>query len=279
MLRKIKILIMFFLNYLDYIIRIPFFYYNLYFNKSVVKQLKNPAEIPVIVVNYNQLFYFKKNIENLLLNGFKKIIILDNASTYPALLEYYKKLMLIEEVEVVLLNENLGHRVLYKNKKAYDTYCKGFYFLTDADVILNKVMPEKFIEKMITILKKKHFFITKVGSALDISDIPDEYPLKKNVLKWEDKFWQNKISEDSCYLAEIDTTFALYKPCYYPYFFSNFSKAIRIAGNYIAKHGGWYVLPGDLEEERKYYLGNNISTSWVFDNNGKLLENNVNKTY
>jgi hypothetical protein len=138
-------------------------------------------------------------------------------------------------------------------------------------------MPKTFREEMISILNNKNF-ITKVGVALDISDIPDEYPLKEKVLKWESRFWEKQIKENQ-YLAIVDTTFALYRPKYKPHCLSKFLNAIRIAGNYTAKHGGWYIVPELMTEEQTYYFQNNVSTTWIFTENGKLQKKDLNISY
>ena len=275
-MHQIKILILKVIYFLNFIIGIPKFYYHLYFNKTVLQQLNNLNDIPVIVINYNQLFYLKKNIDQLIKNNFNNIIVIDNNSTFPELLEYYKTLS--EYITVIRLKENLGHLVLYKKLDLFKKYCKGFYFLTDADIILNDHLPLDFKKTMVNALKKYHYFHTKVGFALDISDIPDLYPLKQKVMKWESKYWEKPIGENF-YEADIDTTFALYKPEYFIHRFSDFTKAIRIAGNFTAKHGGWYLDPANLSEEHKLYFQNNISTSWIFNNEGKLDDRTTNSTY
>jgi hypothetical protein len=193
----------------------------------------NKENIPVIIINFNQLFFLKQNIEQLKKNDFKNIVIIDNNSSYPQLVDYYNTL---KGVEIIRLNENLGHLVLYKKKELFERFCNGYYFLTDADIVLNYRMPKNFRDQMLKILLKNPF-ITKVGVALDISDIPNEYPLKKKVLKWESRFWQKEI-DTNCFLSETDTTFALYRPKFKYNKFVDFYKSVRLAGDFTAKHGG-----------------------------------------
>lgn len=98
------------------------------------------------------------------------------------------------------------------------------------------------------------------------------------MLVWEKQFWTKEYKKDK-YYADIDTTFALYKPNFYPYKFSNFMKGIRMAGDFTAKHGGWYILPGDLQDERSFYFSDNLATSWIYDDNGNLENNLRNNIY
>ena len=72
-----------------------------------------------------------------------------------------------------------------------------------------------FVLDLIKTMEKYHFNICKVGFALRIDDLPQHYPLKEKVIKWEKQFWTKKVNKtDNIYYAEIDTTFALYKPFY-----------------------------------------------------------------
>lgn len=92
--------------------------------------------------------------------------------------------------------------------------------------------------------------ITKVGFALDISDIPDHYPPKNKVLEWERQFWNMEV-EPEIYKSSLDTTFALYKPGYPQNFNNNtFLQGIRLAGNFTAKHGDWYINPENFTEKK-----------------------------
>lgn len=273
---KKKLVLLNIIFFLHYLLEIPVFYYNLFFNKTVKYQLNNLDDIPVIIINYNQLLYLKKNIEQLKKNNFKKIIIIDNNSTFPELLEYYKTIDSF--ITVIQLQENLGHLVLYKKLDLFNKYCKGFYFMTDADVILNDRLPPDFKQNLLATLKKYHFFHTKVGFALDISDIPDFYPLKQKVMKWESKYWEKQIGKNM-YEADIDTTFGLYKPGYKISKYSSFTKAVRVAGNFTAKHGGWYLDPNHFSDEQKFYFKDNISTSWIFNEKGDIADRGTNKVY
>lgn len=228
-------------------------FYDLRFNKMVRMQRKNHLEIPFIINNFNQLFYLKQLVSFLLKSGFKNIIIIDNNSSYSPLLEYYEYLESNGEVIVKKLNGNLGHRALYSQNKIMKMYCKGYYFLSDADCVPYPELPYDFPSKMIDLLDKYFLKISKVGLALNLEDIPNHYKLKDQVLKWERRFSKNQIEQD-VYEVPVDTTFALYKPSYgLRLVRSPFLNGLRLAGKYKIKHGGWYEDTNNPSEEHLYY--------------------------
>ena len=236
--------------------------------RIVKLQRKNPMQIPVIIINYNQLFYLKKLVSFLRERKFEKIIIVDNQSNYPPLLNYYNEIK--DDVVIERMQHNYGHLVFLKNKQLQRKYGRGYFIMTDADILPNNQLPCNFVDEMLSYLDKYFKSVTKVGFALDIDHIPDSYPLKEKVISWEAQFWKHEIEPD-LYKANIDTTFALYKPCY-PQKFSNlkFLQAIRIAGNYTALHGGWHVDPNHYTDENLHYINSvQKSSSWKLDEAGK----------
>lgn len=237
----------------------------------VIMQWLNPKKIPFIILNYNQLYFPKKLVEFATKRGFKTIVIIDNSSTYPPLLDYYKTL---EQTNVIveLLNNNYGHLVLLENDTLYNKYCKGFFIYTDADIVPNPKLPSDFLDVMLKVLLRKRSKITKVGFALNISNLPEHYPAKKNVIKWENQFWESKI-EDNLYYANIDTTFALYKPNPKKYFSNPKDRllAIRMAGDYTCEHMGWHIDYNNLTDEQEYFRKNATGvSSWLINESGKI---------
>lgn len=253
-----------FKNYLHFL----YYQYLIRTNSLIKSQRKNPFSIPIIIINFNQLFYLKQLVDFLLKRGFEKIVIIDNKSTYPPLLEYYKDVKGF--VEIKFQDKNYGHNIMYQNYKSIEEYTKGYFVITDPDIIPNENLSIDFMHQMIKLLDKYFNKVSKIGFALKIDDIPDYFPLKEKVLNWESKFWHYPIEED-CYLNVLDTTFAIYKPMYPKCFYNlSFLPAIRIAGNFEAKHGGWYKNPHKLSEEEKYYQKTtSCSSSWNFDEENK----------
>lgn len=252
-------------NYLNYL------YYIVIINTNLLirQQRKNPLSIPIIIINFNQLYYLKQLIDFLIDRGFENIVIIDNHSTYSPLLEYYKKID--SKVTIEYMNVNLGHMVFFESEYLQRKYAKGYYVVTDADIIPNEKLPINFMSIMINYLDKYYRAINKVGFALKIDDIPNHFPLKEKVLNWERRHWKLELSKD-VYKAETDTTFALYKPMY-PRLFGNiiFLKGIRLAGVFTCRHGGWYKNPHNLSDEDKFYQQTaSSSSSWNFDENNNL---------
>lgn len=248
-------------------------YYYLYylyvcaFNSLVKKQIKDPLSIPIIIINYNQLHDLKKLLSFLFQRNFKNIIIIDNQSDYPPLLSYYQEIG--NQVTVEIMDKNYGHMVFFENAKLQKKYGKGYYIVTDADIIPNPNLPKDFMQKLIQILHKYSKGITKAGFALDIETIPDHYPMKEKVISWEKQFWEIQVEKD-LYKANLDTTFALYKPTY-PARFNNlkFLSAVRVAGRFTALHGGWYINPKDFSEENIHYIKSvGQSSTWKLDEKG-----------
>jgi 2-hydroxy-3-keto-5-methylthiopentenyl-1-phosphate phosphatase len=244
------------------------FYLVNIFNIKVFYQYINYKSIPIIIISFNQLYYFKQLIEFLQKKGHKKIIVIDNNSTYKPLLDYFKTIE--NSIVIHRLNENNGHMVFWKIKDLFEKYSKGFYVISDADVVPNDSCPSNFLKFFIKVLienKNK----TKVGFSLKIDDIPETNPNKSKVIKWETQFNKN-ILRDGNYNAQIDTTFALYRPGY-KYNSKDFFKAIRTKKPYFAIHGGWYLDINNLTEEQNFYFKNcnNKFSSWKIDSKGRLF--------
>lgn len=229
-------------------------------NKEVRQQHQDPYSIPIIIINFNRLIDLERLISFLQMKGHKRIIIVDNNSTYKPLLEYYEQIQ--DTVIVERMGQNYGHLVFWKRQDIFEKYSKGYYVVTDSDIYPNEDLPDDYMGRLMKLLDTNKN-ISKVGFALDISDIPDSYVLKEKVLRWESQHWKNKIDE-SLYLADIDTTFALYPPMVNPLKNKHlFFKGIRVSGPFLSKHMGWYVDSSAPSEEQIYYKKHaNSSNNW-----------------
>ena len=208
-----------------------------------------------------QLIVFIKKYE------YSNIVIIDNNSTYKPLLDYFETIE--SSVTLHRLNENMGHLIFWKNKELFDKYSKGYYVVTDADIVPDENCPDDFLLYFKKILDFNHQ-VTKVGFSLRIDDIPNTNINKEKIVKWESQFWNHQDKKGN-FIAKIDTTFALYRPNY-DLSSESFMKAIRTNFPYQAQHGGWYIDNKNLTDEFKYYFYHcNQSSSWRFDADGKLL--------
>lgn len=239
------------------------------FSKTVKSQLKDVKQIPIIIVNFNQLASLRELINFLMSNEFKNIIIIDNNSTYPLLIDYYNQIM--GEVKIIYKSTNQGHMVFWKDELLFKTYSKGYYVVTDPDVIPISECPNDFLNLFLSLLKEYNTRY-KVGFSLKIDDIPETNPLKEKIVNWEKRFWNLKTSQKH-FFSNIDTTFALYRPKIKTKKF--FYNAIRTKYPYQARHLGWYTDPKNRTKEEEFYaLTANSSSSWLLDSKGELKHNN-----
>ncbi|PWB21791.1 glycosyltransferase family A protein [Flavobacterium sp. HTF] len=224
--------------------------------------------IPIIIISFNQLHYLEKLIDYLTKHNYKNIVIIDNNSTYKPLLEYFDKINSI--VTIHRLKDNYGHLVFWENKGLFEKYSKGYYALTDADINPIPECPGDFLNHFKKILDKDQK-ITKVGFSLKVDDIPNTNLYKDRILKWESQFSKDE-RKDGNFAAEIDTTFALYRPGY-QYDIANFYSACRTKMPFVARHGGWYIDNRNLTEEQKFFFANcNESSSWRVNEDG-IMDN------
>jgi len=242
-----------------------------HFDPVVRAQIKDPLLVPIIIINFNQLFFLRQLVGFLLERGFKNVVVIDNKSTYPPLLDYYREMA--DRIKVEYRENNEGHPVFFRTPELQEKYGKGYFVVTDSDIVPNINLPMDFMAQMMSVLDKHYNCINKVGFALDLEDIPDSYLPKDKVLKWEKQFWEKPLGNDM-YEAGIDTTFALYKPKY-PRCFKNehFIKSIRMAGPFTSQHGGWLLDSANLTDEQKYYNkhATNYSSSWKIDERGQFI--------
>lgn len=225
-----------------------------------------PHDIPIFVLSYNRLICLKELIDYLCECGYSKnIVIVDNASTYPPLLDYLAN----TKLKVVRLTKNYGHLALWKSRHFENIITRIPFVLTDCDIIPDKQCPKDFLKYFYQVLKGDSS-ITKVGFSLSISDIPAEYERKDEVISWEIQHWLNPYKNKDFYSAPIDTTFALYRPNIRPYT-RKWWASLRSNYPYIARHYPWYLThksEPEVIEEEKYYKKNikNISSHWYTTN-------------
>lgn len=211
------------------------------------------SRTPVLINNFNRLSLVKQQIEWLLsLDDPVSIIIVDNLSTYPPLLDFYKKLD-HPFVQVVKLNFNSWRKgAAYLAKYRLKEFDK--VIITDSDLLPYSNTPKDIISHLSSLIDKYPEY-NHIGTSLEINDLPDHYPLKATVIKYESSFWppQAKIIDQDNFESKIDTTFAMYR---------NSSKilathpALRTNRPYTLKHVDWYINPKNTSEEHQFYMSN-----------------------
>ena len=219
--------------------------------------------IPIIIIGFNNYYYIKKMIEQLHKYNLNNIYVIDNNSSLPSLLDYYKN----NNIKVIKMDKNYKSKVLFNPvlKPFYDIL-PNYFIYTDPDIEFNKELPINFIDRLIELTEKHR--IGKVGFALDISDSEKFKPLfkikkyrKVYIKDWEKRHWEKEI-EKNVYRADISTTFSVYNKKYFDFSIErHFLKSLRISGNYTAKHLQWY--DNDMNNfESNFYICNSYFEGW-----------------
>lgn len=199
-----------------------------------------PEETRIIITNFNNRFRgFERLVAWLQKAGMENIAVIDNASTWPPLLEYYETCHL----QVVHAGSNLGNNALWKLGLAPKTR----FILTDPDVLPSSSCPLDLVGKMHDVADR--FYPAKVGPSLRIDNLPSCYAQKSKVKAWETQFWMNPIASGEGYYAPIDTTFSLYEPG--AGIWDN--THIRLSPPYSFEHVPWYEDSSNPSEEEKFY--------------------------
>jgi hypothetical protein len=215
----------------------------------------NNCGIPVVVLSHNNPTFVKNIIEQLQTCFGATVIIVDNGSTWPAMLKLLSQFEL-DGIEVHRFGNQHGPRVIF-TKAGDELYRKlpRYFAYTDSDLLLNPLTPKNFL----CVLKHatEIFRFPKVGLALDISDSTRmwkfEWFNKQTIFDWENGFWSNPIQRmpvwpqinGLAFEATIDTTFAVYDKNLLPYRTDSpeprfTASAIRLAGHFSCKHLPWY---------------------------------------
>lgn len=205
---------------------------------------QNCFDVPIIINNRNRYSFLKLMIDQLGSFGYKNIYVLDNDSSYPPLLEYYKTI----QAKVIYLKQNAGYRALWETN-VFDRFKTNYYVYSDPDILLQPDCPKDFVFQLFHYLVK-YPAREKAGVALKIDDLPEFYAHKKEAIANETPFWKKELEKD-VYDAPVDTTLALYRPLA----FGNAEEceAIRIGGKLAAQHLTWYLDSANLPEEEVFY--------------------------
>lgn len=206
---------------------------------------------PILINNFNRLDLLQKQINWLLsLEDKVAIVIVDNLSTYPPLLEFYKT---IDHplVQVVYLNFNSWRKgVEYIGEQKLKDFDK--FIITDSDLLPFSTTPKNLVSYLSQLMDKYPQF-NHIGTSLEINDIPDKNPMKSKIVQFESNYWepQAEILNNEVYVAKIDSTFAMYRQgsktiITHP--------ALRTKRPYTLKHIDWYLGLEDFSEEYIYYL-------------------------
>ena len=212
---------------------------------------------PIFIINFNRLGPTKQLVADLSRIGcdMDDVWIADSASTYPPLLEWYKKEC---PCHVIRSETNVG-KTLVRNMLADKRLrAPGRYVLTDGDITLPGV-PADLLDVLYEALSK-YPGMWKAGPGLRLDDIPAAVPKAECIKGWEAQFWRHKIDfRIEAYKAPIDTTFAMYQAELKPVWSA---KAIRVCGEYVARHDPWYYVDMPADEAWLRAQPNRPSGTW-----------------
>ena len=201
------------------------------------------------VTMYNRLTWAKAYCEDLVKAGLE-VILIDNNSDYPPLLEWYKNC----PYEVIRMGGNHWAWVYFTHvRKPGDD---RFVFVSDSDLDISKI-PLDWPDVLMNGLVKNKVRAWKAGFSIELDDLPNN-ELTRAVLAHERPMWAQPQTPEGFYASAIDVGLALYdfdfeggtrgigKPLWYD--------AIRAPRPYVLRHLDWYMTKENVTEEDLYYL-------------------------
>lgn len=207
----------------------------------------NWRDVPIFINARDRLGVMKKLIDWLLAAGYRKLIILDNRSTYPPLLEYYSALESNPRVKIIRLEKNFGFKAIWLSGILERLKIATPYVYTDPDVLPIERCPKNFVKRLMGILDGNHE-IRKVGLGLVYDDITF---FNADACKNQEKFfYEGTRIDDELYYAQVDTTFALYSNTRH----YNLRFSLRTTGDLRIYHLPWYFDYDNLPDDEKYYM-------------------------
>lgn len=206
--------------------------------------------IPVIINNRNLFTWVLEMVNKIkTYEGVGEIIIIDNGSDYPPLLEWYQT-----NPCTIHRTDNIGHTAPWQILG--DVITNSDYVITDADMGLLNTPSD-------TLLYLKDNMdslgLDKIGLGLNWGIVKEDSLYYNHLQSYEKNRW-NSSHTNNIYNIAIDTTFALYKKGT-PYFVGGASTTYP----YVARHYPWEFNQETYEknEEYKYYIKNaNTSSSY-----------------
>lgn len=206
-------------------------------------EIETRASVPTIIICRDVLADLRRLVDWLERAGHQELILLDNASTYPPLLTYLRD----SPHRVIRLDANTGHEAPWSCGLVSALGGRPFV-VSDPDVLPDESCPHDAVERFQELLQRFPAF-DQVGFGLHIDDLPEHYPHRDAVVRWERPFWVDEV-EPGAFAAHIDTTFALYRPgTGY-----KVTEALRTGPPYTARHLPWYRDPRHPDAETDYYF-------------------------
>lgn len=202
------------------------------------------AGVPVFIPVRDRVTPLRALVDWLERAGHDEIWLVDNDSTYAPMLDFLDS----TPHHVVRLERNMGHRSPFLSGTVQRHAGDRRFVITDPDVIPDPDCPLDAVTRFSELLDR-HPEVDKVGFGLRLDDLPASNPLTDEIRQWEDRFWRNEV-EPGVFRADIDTTFALYRPLARRH---REDAALRTGAPYVARHTPWYLDPTQLTDEDRWY--------------------------
>lgn len=189
-------------------------------------------QLRLYIITRDRVTYTRKVVD--WFAGRAEITIVDNASTYPPMMEYLDS----ATCDVIQLAENRGHMVPWQLGLVPQ---RAYYAVTDCDVLPVEGCPDDVLDHLRRQLAKPIMAgRSKAGVSLSLDGVTAE-----RVLRVEGRYFSPL--DDELYDAPVDTTLAVYRPgCTFRV------DGARSREPYTAYHLPWHDIVNP--DEHKYYL-------------------------
>ncbi|MHB1952271.1 MAG: glycosyltransferase family 2 protein [Sulfobacillus sp.] len=223
-------------------------------------------EIPVYLLARNNFTQVKQAIEQLAKYvDLRQVVVVDNASSYPPLIEYYMELeSRYPAPRIVRMSRDFGRQVVLE-QLAHEL--PQVFAMMDAGFRFGPKLPSTFLMELyqLTVCYGRY----KAGLATDLGQKKGELrELKRRTTgqtlrQWELQHYLNRLSHPDLryrvYEAEIGTTFAVYNRKY-----ARRNESVRVGGDFTCGRRTWYIDDGIPEEERSWCESNRGDVgNWV----------------
>jgi hypothetical protein len=233
--------------------------------------------IPVFIVSFNRLACLQQLVAWLGSAELAEPIIIDNASTYPPLLDWFEEMR--TSIAIHRFGDNYGPYRVWEQRlfEPHTAPAQPFYVVTDPDVIPIAECPKDAIARLVDTWSDLR--CPKVGLSLRTQAIPDTLPNGEEIRRWEATLQCDEVTRSTPaaqngalprrYGSLLDTTFQVNHRDVIPLSYG--STGIRLAHPYQADHLGWQIDPRRLSDEDKFYwqtASERASTIQILKNRG-----------
>lgn len=232
-----------------------------------VRELTLRAATPIVINVFNQLHYLRRMVDWLTAEKFRCIVILDNASSFPPLLDYLDRLGRSERAIVLYYGVNRGPHYFFLGGLYRQLFDDAPFLYSDPDLDVPDLSP-RFLSRLFDLSRR--YGVYKVGCALTLpttSTLKSGMALRHrdsrstSIIDWERQYWSCPIETD-VYDAPIDTTLHLFNPAHYRKGDALIT-GLRVAGSgFEARHLPWFKDDPCPADELRYYQQLTSHSTW-----------------